>query len=57
MNKSAVAIMAAVAMSGAIGKFYSPQFNFCGGMDFSSVVSARRKSSRAKSVRCFRKKK
>lgn len=57
MNKSSVAIMAAVAMAGAVDKFYSSQFNFCGGTDFSSVVSARRKSRRAKAVKSFRKKK
>lgn len=44
-------------MAGAVDKFYSSQFNFCGGTDFSSVVSARRKSRRAKAVKSFRKKK
>ena len=56
MDKSVLVMMAAAAMGAAVGGFYSPQWKFHAGSDFSSVVSARRKSRRAKSVKRSRKK-
>jgi len=58
MNKSVIPLMmAAAALSGEVGAFYPSQFNYCGGVDFKSVISARRKNRRGKAVKRYRKKK